>query len=187
MVVLVLLACVVGLLSFFGPVMNLISERQAMNQSFYPFHLVNTYGAFGSITRTRNEIIIEGTSDPTITDTTEWKPYEFKGKPGDPARRPRQIAPYHLRLDWLMWFAAFSTPEQHPWFSSLLAHLLAGDKDTLSLLANNPFPDRPPQWIRARYYDYRFTTPEERRRTGQWWIRRDAGLYMPPVRLQRPS
>jgi hypothetical protein len=34
-------------------------------------------------------------------DTPGWE-YEFKGKPGDPRRRPPQVAPYHLRLDWLM-------------------------------------------------------------------------------------
>jgi hypothetical protein len=82
-----------------------------------------------------------------------------------------------------MWFAAFSTPDEHPWFTALLAQLLRGDTATLSLLETNPFPDKPPRWIRARYYEYRFTTPDERRRNGLWWNRRDMGLYMPPVRL----
>jgi hypothetical protein len=165
------------------PTMNLISPRQRMNYSFNPLHLVNTYGAFGGIGRTRAEIVIEGTSDTAVTTTTQWQAYEFKGKPGDPARRPPQVAPYHLRLDWLMWFAAMSGPEQHPWFSALLARLLEGDRDTLALLRRNPFPDAPPRWIRAAYYDYRFTTPAERRATGQWWKRKYLGLYMPPARL----
>lgn len=166
-----------------APIRNMLSPNQVMNTSFNTIHLVNTYGAFGSITRTRNEIVIEGTNDPVMTGTTKWLPYEFKGKPGDPSRRPRQIAPYHLRLDWLMWFAAFSTPEEHPWFTALLAQLLEGDKGTLSLLDTNPFPDHPPRYIRAKYYEYHFTTPEEHRRTGQWWTRRDLGLYFPPVSL----
>src|SRR4029453_12182497 len=33
---------------------------------------------------------------------------------GDPRRRPRQVAPYHLRLDWLAWFAAMSSAGAPP-------------------------------------------------------------------------
>src|SRR5499427_1493443 len=87
-----------------SPVVNLLSSRQLMNASFEPLHLVNTYGAFGSITRERYEIVLEGTGDETLNEQTKWREYEFKGKPGDPARLPPQVAPYHLRLDWLMWF-----------------------------------------------------------------------------------
>jgi hypothetical protein len=167
-----------------NPVINLVSSRQLMNYSFNPLHIVNTYGAFGSITRERNEIVIEGTDDPVITDRTTWREYEFKGKPGDPARMPRQIAPYHLRLDWLMWFAAFSRPAEHRWFSALLTKLLEGDSATLSLLEANPFPNQPPWHVRAVYYRYRFTTPEERRQTGRWWDREVLGLYVGPVRRE---
>src|SRR5579875_2608233 len=41
---------VVAVLSY-RPARNLASRRQLMNASFDPLHLVNTYGAFGSITR----------------------------------------------------------------------------------------------------------------------------------------
>ena len=101
---------VVGLVAILSvaPVRNMLSPTQVMNTSFDPLHIVNTYGAFGSITRERNEIVIEGTDADAITPSTTWREYQFKGKPGDPARAPRQFAPYHLRLDWLMWFAAFS-------------------------------------------------------------------------------
>jgi hypothetical protein len=177
------LAILVAILSV-NPVLNLISSRQMMNTSFEPLHLVNTYGAFGSITRTRNEIVVEGTDDAVLTNSTTWKAYEFKGKPGDPSRMPAQFAPYHLRLDWLMWFAAMSTPYDQPWFSALLLKLLQGDAATLGLLRSNPFPDRPPRWVRARYYEYHFTTPAERRRTGQWWTRTELGDYMPAVALR---
>src|SRR5206468_1125304 len=71
-----------------GPVLNMLSPQQLMNASFNPLHLVNTYGAFGSITRTRNEIVIEGTDDATVTAATTWRPYEFKGKPSEPTRLP---------------------------------------------------------------------------------------------------
>src|SRR4029079_6622434 len=107
--------------------MNMLSSRQVMNTSFNPLQIVNTYGAFGSVTKERYEIVIEGTSDETVTDKTVWREYEFEGKTGAPARRPPQIAPYHPRLDWLMWFAAMATPSDYPWFSELLAKLLQGD------------------------------------------------------------
>src|SRR5579871_229601 len=158
------LAALVAALSV-APVLNMLAPAQVMNTSFDPLHLVNTYGAFGSITRVRHEIVVEGAdADPAAADTA-WREYEFKGKPGDPSRRPPQIAPYHLRLDWLMWFAAMGDPDEEPWFGALVAKLLEGDRDTLSLLQSNPFPDRPPRYVRARYYTYRFTTADERRRT----------------------
>jgi lipase maturation factor len=174
------LAAVVAALSI-GPVLNMLSPGQLMNSSFEPLHLVNTYGAFGSITRTRYEIVIEGTDDPSPTDAAIWREYEFKGKPGDVLRRPPQIAPYHLRLDWLMWFAAMSSPYEHTWFEPLLVRLLEGDRATLALLETDPFPDHPPRFVRALYYWYRFTTPEERKQTGAWWHRERKGVYYPIV------
>jgi hypothetical protein len=168
-----------------GPALNMISANQLMNFSYNPLHLVNTYGAFGSITRERNEIVIEGTDDETITPATMWREYEFKGKPGDPMHRPPQVAPYHLRLDWLMWFAAMSPAPSDDWLAPLFRNLLAGDADTLSLLRTNPFPNRPPRYLRARYYRYRFTTPDEHRQTGAWWHRDLLSEYVPPITLGR--
>ena len=165
------------------PTLNMLSPNQAMNMSFNPLHIVNTYGAFGSITRERYEIAIEGTTDETVTDRTMWVEYPFKGKPGDPARRPAQLAPYHLRLDWLMWFAAMGDAPEQPWFAGLLLKLLEGDRDVVGLLADNPFPDRPPRWVRARLYRYRFTTPAQREATGRWWNREAVAEYFPAVRL----
>src|ERR687897_125758 len=80
------LAAVIAVLSWW-PVRNMASRHQAMNLSFNRLHLVNTYGAFGTISRERHEVVIEGTDDPAITSATEWREYGFKGKPGDPRRR----------------------------------------------------------------------------------------------------
>ena len=102
------LAVVVLMLSI-APTVNMLSPAQVMNTSFNPLQIVNTYGAFGSITRTRDEIVIEGTDAETVTDTSVWREYEFKGSRAIRARMPPQVAPYHLRLDWLMWFAAMSS------------------------------------------------------------------------------
>jgi hypothetical protein len=154
-----------------------------MNTSYEPLHLVGTYGAFGSIGRQRYEIAVEGTSDSVATARTQWKEYEFKGKPTDLTRMPPQIAPYHLRLDWLMWFAAMSNYYQHPWFVNFMAKLLENDTAVLGLLKTNPFPNVPPVLVRAELYEYRFATPEERKANGQWWTRRLIGRYFPAVSL----
>ncbi|MGE5445533.1 MAG: lipase maturation factor family protein [Ignavibacteriales bacterium] len=178
------LTVLVAALSFY-PIRNMISQNQLMNASFEPLHLVNTYGAFGTITRPRYEVIVEGTNESVLTWATRWREYEFIGKPGDVSHTPPQIAPYHLRLDWLMWFAAFSSPGQHPWFISFLEKLLEGDKAVLGLLRYNPFPNEPPKFVRALLYEYHFTTPEERSQTGAIWNRKLIGLYFPPVSLRK--
>ncbi len=177
---LVVLASIVGILSI-APVVNMISPRQIMNTSFNPLHLVNTYGAFGSITRPRYEVIIEGRGEAPRTQGARWQEYEFIGKPGRLDLMPPQVAPYHLRLDWLLWFAAFGTPQQHPWIYHLLAKLLEGDHAVLSILRHNPFPDQPPRFVRALLYEYHFTSPAEKRKTGNWWTRSLVTTYIPPV------
>jgi hypothetical protein len=168
----------------YQPARNLVSRHQLMNSSFDPLHLVNTYGAFGSVTRRRHEIVIEGTSDPGPGGLAQWREYQFKGKPGNPGRRPRQYAPYHLRLDWLMWFAALSPRYAEPWLPRLLQALLRGDPDVLALLRSNPFPDEPPRYVRAQLYWYRYSSWAERRATGAWWQRTSRRQYVPPVALR---
>lgn len=169
------------------PVVNLASKRQAMNMSYNPLHLVGSYGAFGSVTRERHEVIVEGTRDAS-PDQAQWLEYEFKAKPGDVRRRPPQWAPYHLRLDWAMWFLPLRvmiTPSrilsrgQPLWFGRFVEKLLAGDPATLGLLRHNPFPGAPPRYIRASFYAYELATAQERRRDGVHWRRRYVGAYLP--------
>jgi hypothetical protein len=167
----------------YWPVRNLISSHQRMNAAFNPFHLVGTYGAFGSIGRVRLEVVIEGTDEHEITEHTVWQEYGFKGKPGDPHRLPRQWAPYHLRLDWLMWFAALTPMYARDWLGPFVIRLLRNDAPTLRLLRHNPFPEAPPQYVRAQLYEYRFTTWQELRRERMWWRRTLVDEYLPPVAL----
>ncbi|WP_371664096.1 lipase maturation factor family protein [Streptomyces sp. NBC_00280] len=170
----------------YRPVRNMLSRRQVMNRSFDPLHLVNTYGAFGSVSRVRYEVIVEGTADDVPREDSDWREYEFKGKPGDPRRRPRQFAPYHLRLDWMMWFAALSPAYAGSWFGALVERLLENDRDTLRLLRGSPFPpDAPPRYVRARLFRYRYTTWRELRATGARWERVYVREFMPPTRLAR--
>jgi hypothetical protein len=179
----VIIFAALTLMLSYWPVRNMISRRQRMNMSFNPFHLINTYGAFGSIGRTRREVVIEGTDEPTITERTVWQEYEFKGKPGAVRRLPRQWAPYHLRLDWLMWFAAISRQYAYSWLQPLMLRLLQNDAATLRLLRDNPFPDDPPRHVRAQLYRYRFTTPAELRRDHAWWHRTLEAPYLRPIAL----
>lgn len=175
------LTVLVVILSWF-PVRNLASPAQAMNASFDPFHLVNTYGAFGSVGRTREEVVVEGTAgDPLAEDG--WREYGFRAKPGDVRRLSPQVAPYHHRLDWLMWFIPLSPFYAQGWFGPFLQRLLEGDRPILRLLGRNPFPDGPPTFVRARLFRYRYTTWRERRETGAWWVRTPVGELAGPVRL----
>ncbi|MDQ1598366.1 MAG: hypothetical protein QOI70_1790 [Microbacteriaceae bacterium] len=166
----------------YWPARNLLARRQLMNASFNPLHLVNAYGAFGTITRQRYEIVIEGTDVEEPDESTTWLEYEFKGKPGDVKRMPRQFAPYHLRLDWLMWFLPLGMRRER-WFIVLLMRLLTADAATLKLLRLDPFDGRRPRWLRAQLYVYRYSTFAERRETGAWWVREPSGSFVPPVTL----
>jgi hypothetical protein len=166
-----------------APVTNLVSARQVMNTSFDPLDLVNTYGAFGVVGRERDEIIFEGTNEAVIGGDTQWKPYEFKAKPGDPNRAPPFIAPYQPRIDWQIWFAAMASPGEYPWTLHFVWKLLHNDQATLSLLANNPFRDAPPRHIRARLYRYHFAPLGEK----AWWTREPIGEWLPALSSDDPE
>ncbi len=151
----------------------------ALNRAVAPYHIVNNYGLFQVMTTRRPEIILEGSRDGKT-----WLPYEFRYKPGAPARRPPVVAPHQPRLDWQMWFAALGHYRQSPWFVHLCLRLLEGSPAVADLLARNPFPNSPPRYLRAQLYDYRFTTPDEKSRTGEWWKRTYLKTYLPKIQLK---
>lgn len=163
---------------------NLLSPRQRMNAAFGPWRLVNSYGAFGSVTKRRFEVELQGTRDEYPTDDAEWRAFEFVAKPGDPARAPRWLAPYHLRLDWLMWFLPFGSWRQSEWLQPLVRKLLVNDARVSALLAHNPFlSGEPPRWVRAELWEYRFASPEEASEQGVYWSRQRVREWMPPIKL----
>jgi hypothetical protein len=172
------LCVLIGALSI-RPALNLVSEHQVMNGDFDPFRLVNTYGAFGSITRVRHEIVLEGTADEKPGPGSKWLEYQFKCKPGDVSRRPCVVSPYHLRIDWQMWFAAFEDPRYNYWLLHFMEKLLQGDADALGLIETNPFGGTPPRFLRAEYYEYHFSPPGSR----DWWVRKRVGEYFPAFGL----
>lgn len=144
-----------------------------------PFYVANHYGLFAVMTKTRPEIIVEGSRDGV-----EWKAYEFRYKPGDVMRRPRMCTPHMPRLDWQMWFAALGDVRENRWFLVFCWRLLEGSPDVRGALAVDPFGDTPPKYIRATVYMYEFTTAEEREATRAWWKRTERGAYVRTLMLQ---
>lgn len=139
-----------------------------------PLLIVNPYGLFANMTTRRPEIIIEGSEDGR-----DWQTYAFRYKPGDPGRAPPWNIPHQPRLDWQMWFAALGSPRRQPWVKPLLIKLLENEPEVTRLLADNPFPDDGPRYIRARLFDYRFAEPG----SSDWWRRDYERLYYPAVTL----
>jgi len=154
----------------------------SLDRALGPLRSVNSYGLFAVMTTSRPEIEVEG-SDDGVT----WRAYAFRWKAGDLERPPGFVAPHQPRLDWQMWFAALGNCQGNPWFVRFLERLLEGSPPVLGLLAQNPFPDHPPRFVRARCWDYRFTTRAERAATRHWWRREAKGLYCPVLSLRQGS
>src|SRR4030095_2715772 len=164
-----------------------------MNYSWNPLHLVGSYGAFGSVTRRRYEIVLEGTDAELLDAATSWREYALQGKPGEVRGGPRQWAPYHLRLDWLMWFLPLSVGviEDRGQLSilgherrvvrfveRLLGAAPAAPVAARALLRTDPFRGARPRFVRASFYRYRFADRRQRKATGAWWERTYVGEYL---------
>jgi len=150
----------------------------AVTHAVSPLFIVNPYGLFAVMTTTRPEIAIEGSADGRV-----WLEYVFRHKPGPLARPASWNLPHQPRLDWQMWFAALGSPRDNLWLLALMRRLLEGSPPVLALLDSNPFPDGPPKYVRAELYDYRFADRREHMATGDWWVRRLRGPYVPEVSL----
>jgi lipase maturation factor 1 len=188
-------------------VQNLLSSRQMMNTSFDPFRLLNTYGAFGSITKTRTEVIMQATlvSDPYSTVgeiSADWIDIEFKCKPGNIDRQPCWLSPYHYRLDWLAWFAGFQTYQHQPWLVNLAVKLTKGESSAFALLdgsSNQLFKggggENNITFVRAMKYEYKMQPvigdpiidTDVAWQHGRYWRRRLIGEYMPAINGENPS
>ena len=148
---------------------------EAVRRWVAPLHSMNSYGLFAVMTTFRPEIIVEGSEDGV-----EWKSYTFRWKPGELDRRPQFCTPHMPRLDWQMWFAALSVDcRSQDWFLAFERRLLEGSPEVLGLLRENPFPHKPPRYVRARWFLYRFTGQG----ADAWWKRQELRLYCPPVEL----
>jgi len=141
-----------------------------------PFRIANEYGLFAVMSRARYEIEFQGSMDGQ-----NWIAYPFRYKPQALNEAPRIYAPYQPRFDWNLWFASLGSWRDYPMVPNTELRLLSNDKDVLQLFAGNPFPQQPPQQIRALLWQYWFTSMDEKRRTGMWWRRELRGLYAPTL------
>jgi hypothetical protein len=178
-----IVTAIVAILSI-QPAVNLLSSKQIMNTSFDPLNLVNTYGAFGTVGEQRYNVVFEGTMDDNPDSTANWKPYIYRGLPVELNKRPPQIAPYQLHLDWQMWFASMSSPDDYPWTLNLIWKLLHNDANAVNLFKENPFPNKPPKYIRAVLYEYSFVKPNNK---GIWWSRKSLGNWLSPLSVNDPQ
>lgn len=160
--------------------------NQRMNELVWPvlrvvqsLHISNSYGLFANMTKSRPEIVIEGS-----LDGREWKEYEFKYKPGNLYRRPPIVAPHQPRLDWQMWFAALGSFQRDYWVQNLFVRMFENSPDVMDLFDWNPFEEEPPKYLRARLYEYEFTSRAKIFESGLWWKRSLIGEYSPT--FERP-
>ena len=139
---------------------------------YQPLRSFNGYGLFRTMTRSRPEIVLEGSNDGI-----NWREYEFPFKPDDIHRGPALAAPHQPRLDWQMWFAALSPNHYAYLLERLLRRVLEAEPCVLALLEKNPFPGHAPRYVRLRFYDYHFTRFEDH--TAAWWKRDSRGSTKP--------
>jgi hypothetical protein len=128
------------------------------------------------MTTRRPEIIVE-TSD----DGQTWTACEFPYKPGRVDRAPPIVAPYMPRLDWQMWFAGLNPRGNAGWLSSLTERILEGNPTTARLLDRPELVEHPPKYVRLAYYEYKFSSPDQKQNTGAWWSRSHTGNLTGPV------
>ncbi len=142
--------------------------------------LVNSYGLFAKMTTVRNEIDVQGSHDGET-----WLSYRFRYKPNHAASELAWVAPHMPRLDWQMWFLPISGFERSAWFQVLLRRLLEGAPAVGGLFAEDPFPDEPPRYVRARFVHYELNSAAKRRAGEPLWRTRDMGYFVSPLHLTR--
>ncbi len=149
-----------------------------------PFRLCSGYGLFRTMTTERPEILLQGS-----TDGVTWRTYDIRWKPARPEERPRFVAPHQPRVAWQLWFAALER-RFHPrsrnahWIQAMVLKLLQGDDTVQALFVENPFPEGPPRFLRARLHRFEFTDWTEWRASGRWWRQEPIGDYLPVIQLR---
>ena len=169
-----------GIVVTLHAVSRLPAPMAVLTETTAPLRLANPYGLFAVMTTHRDELAVEGSMDGRT-----WLPYVFPFKPGDVSSAPRWATPHQPRLDWQMWFAALTTPDGAPWTYDFAFALLEARPAVLKLVAD-PFDGAQPKFVRILRHRYRFSTPAEKSSTGDWWVRGDAALWLPPAQLRRP-
>jgi predicted DCC family thiol-disulfide oxidoreductase YuxK len=147
----------------------------AMTEALAPLLIVNPYGLFATTTTTRPVLVFEGSDD-----NRTWYEYVLPFLPGPVDRAPKWNIPYQPRLDWQLWFAGYSGPGQQRWLERLAQRLLEGSPHVVALFRETPSGARPPKYLRAQLYDYRFAPAG----SVAWWERRLEGAVLPALTLE---
>ncbi|HEY4039936.1 MAG TPA: lipase maturation factor family protein [Burkholderiaceae bacterium] len=152
-----------------------------LNEMAPAYGIGNLFHLFPTMQIERQELRILGSYDGQ-----SWEPYTFRYKPDVLNRAPQFIVPHQPRLDWMMWFVPPQWPDTGFWFEPFLRALRQNRPSVTRLLEHNPFEGKPPpRMLRVLAYRYRFTTPRERSRTGNWWQAEYLGEF-PDVPPRRP-
>ena len=184
-----LLIAVAGLIVVLSSSMMLASQTSrplpgpllALNEIPPSYGIGNLFHLFPTMQVERQELRIFGSYDGKT-----WEPYRFRYKPDLLNRAPQFIVPHQPRLDWMMWFVPPQWPDTGFWFEPFLGALRQNRAAVTRLLEHNPFEGKaPPRLVRVLAYRYRFTTPEERSHTGNWWQADYLGEF-PDVPPRRP-
>jgi len=153
-----------------------------------PYKIASPYGLFRRMTGVggRPEVIVEG----SMNVDAGWREYGFLYKPGNVSTPLGQVAPHQPRLDWQMWFLALGNYQHNPWFLNMCYRILSNEKQVLDLLGHNPFPDKPPKYLRATLYHYHYTSIDEgssRYSADDTWVRTSVREYLPVISTDEPS
>ncbi|MES9993363.1 MAG: lipase maturation factor family protein [Candidatus Thiodiazotropha sp.] len=173
-VIALLLILPASLIAFTSRVLGqpLPSLIQGYSQTVQRFGIGHIFHIFPTMQTQRQELVIQGSNDGK-----SWQVYDFKYKPGDPSLAPAFIVPHQPRLDWMLWFVPTQQPLHLHWFGRLTQRLHQGSESVSALLANNPFPDKPPKYLRVDSFSYSFATPQEKEESGTWWRIQHLGSF----------
>lgn len=163
------------------------------------FRVVGSYGVFPprATPPIRTVPVLEGSNDGV-----HFQAYEFRHMPTAPHSKPPVVAPHHPRIDHALIYAGYGISDcdffssfvgagkvfgvtafsHYGWMHRLAQRLLEGEPSVLKLMGKNPFPEKPPRWIRI---SIRALTPAplSARKEGRWWHVRHAAVVFPPMEL----
>ena len=111
-----------------------------------------------------------------------WVAYPFRYKPQALDAGGAIFAPYQPRFEWNLWFASLGSPERNSWVKETAEGLVDASPDVLALFKSDPFQGQAPAQVRAIRYQYWYTTPEEKKATGNYWRREERDVYVKPLR-----
>jgi hypothetical protein len=164
----------------FFPGFRLPDGLRPVQQVAGSWRVSSTYGLFAVMTTRRPDLVIEGSRDGAV-----WEEYRFRWNPVALDQRPRVAFGHMPRLDWQVWFASLGPPDRNVWLFLAMTRMLEGSDSVLGLIQHNPFPEEPPEYIRAIRYEYAFTDSATRKATGNWWSRERREPYGPVLERSR--